>query len=411
MSQTTLSAPALGVRSLGRPFAFLWCNAVTFQLIATADRFTFVWLADDTLNVSSSTSGLIVFMLGLPMFLFVLPAGAIADRGRRRLQLLGSQAAGAVVTAVAAVLTATDAMTVPSAILIAFAFGLVLAFAFPVRSSLLPLIVGRERLMTAIPVMTVGANIAMIVGPVIAGVAINRWGVTGAFVVQCVLFLLSGAFVLRLAVPEVVTPQRRHLAAEIREGVSYLRHHSILRTLLVLMAIGGGCMMGPGFLLIPQVAKRVFGRDAAAASALFGVMGLGMMTMSFLLLRFRSHIRRRGVMFMSCMLVGSSTSVAMSVAPSYVSLVGMMFVWGLSGGVWANVSQSLLQENTDPAMLGRVMSLSGLMHTGVAPLAALLAGAVASRFGVQPTLGVFGAVGIVAILTVLALGNDLRNSV
>lgn len=405
---TAVSAAPITVRSLGRPFAFLWFNAVSFQLIATADRFTFVWLADDTLKTSSSVSGLIVFMLGLPMFLFVLPAGALADRGNRRLQLLASQAAGAVVTGGAAVLTATDRMTVPLAIVTALSFGLVLAFAFPVRSSLLPLIVGRHRLMTAIPIMTIGANMAMIVGPVLAGSAIDRWGITGAFSVQCLLFLVSGAFVLRLHVPETGQAEKRSLVAEIREGVAYIRHHVILRTLLILMSVGGGCMMGPGFLLIPQVAKREFGKSAEAASALFGMMGIGMMVMSLLIVRFGRHVTRRGVAFMSCMIVGSSTSMVMSVAPSYNVLLALMFVWGLTGGVWANMSQSLLQEHSQPAMLGRVMSLSGLMHTGVAPLAALLAGTIAGHLGPQHTLGVFGAVGLIVIVAVFVFGDELR---
>lgn len=396
------------VRSLGKPFAFLWFNAVAFQLIATADRFTFVWLAEDTLRTSSTVSGLIVFMLGLPMFLFVLPAGAIADRGNRRVQLLASQGAGAIVTGAAAVLTATETMNVPLAIITALSFGLVLAFAFPVRSSLLPLIVGRERLMMAIPLMTIGANLAMIVGPVVAGSAIDRWGITGAFTTQCLLFLVSGAFVLRLHIPETGYDTKRSLFAEIREGVTYIRLHAVLRTLLLLMAIGGGCMMGPGFLLIPQVAKREFGRTAEGASALFGMMGLGMMVMSLLLVRYGRRISRRGVAFMCCMIVGTATSIGMSVAPTYEVLLGSMFLWGLCGGVWANMSQSLLQEHSKPEMLGRVMSLSGLMHTGVAPLAALLAGAVASHLGPQTTLGVFGAAGMLGVVLALVFGHQLR---
>lgn len=68
---------------LGRPFVFLWCNSVTYQLVASADRFTFVWLSRETLGASRLVAGIVVFSLGIPMFLFVLAAGAMADRGTR----------------------------------------------------------------------------------------------------------------------------------------------------------------------------------------------------------------------------------------------------------------------------------------------------------------------------------------
>lgn len=404
---TTVTAPTTPSR-LGRPFLFLWTNSVTFQLIATADRFTFVWLADDTLKTTKFLSGLIVFMLGVPLFLFVLPAGALADRGNRRRQLLGSQAAGALVTAAAAVLTSTGVMNVPIAVVTALLFGLVLAFATPVRSSLTPLIVPRDRLMSAIPLMTIGANIAMISGPVLAGFTIQWWGVTGAFATQSLLFVVSGLLVSRLRIPEAEQRPERHLTDEIREGVRYIRGNVILRSLLVLMSVGGACMMGPGFLLIPQIARNEFGKDADTASALFGMMGVGMMLMSFLLIRYGPRVRRRGWAFMWCMVAGSSVSILMGIAPSYMALLGLMFAWGLCGGVWGNMSQSLLQERTDRAMIGRVMSISALMHTGVAPMAALLAGALASVIGAKPTLSVFGVVGLSAVVVMMVVGRQLR---
>src|SRR6187402_861344 len=75
----------------GTGFTLLWLNAVSYQLIGAADRFTFVWLVEETLDAAAWAAGMVVFALGAPVVLFVLLAGAMADRGDRRKQLLVSQ--------------------------------------------------------------------------------------------------------------------------------------------------------------------------------------------------------------------------------------------------------------------------------------------------------------------------------
>src|SRR4029078_8456700 len=129
-------SPAKAASFRGTGFVFLWLNAVSYQLIGAADRFTYVWLVDGTLGAAAWASGLVVFALGAPVVLFVLVAGAMADRGDRRRQLLLSQVAGMIVTAITAVLTATGVMNVALAAVTAFAFGCAFAFAQPVRMSL-----------------------------------------------------------------------------------------------------------------------------------------------------------------------------------------------------------------------------------------------------------------------------------
>jgi MFS family permease len=405
-----VTAPTLtGATGTKVVLRLLWVNAVVFQLVASADRFTFVWLSDETLQATKGVTGFIVFMLGLPMFLFLLPAGAFADRGRKRFQLLASQAVTAIVSAVAAVLTWRDAMTIPLAIMVATAFGLSFAFAFPVRSSLLPLVVGRERLPKAIPIMTIGMNLAMIAGPRIAGSTIKAFDITGAFITQAAFMVISMVFIARIPFTDApsIAP-RRSLIGEITEGLTYVRRSATLRTLLFLMGVGGGFMMGPSFLLLPIVARTEFGRDASAASLIFAVMGLGMLVVSLLLLRFGRALTRPGLALMVCMLFGTSIAIVMGFAPSFSFLLLLMFMWGLTGGVWANTTQTLLQSHAEPAMLGRVMSLSALVTTGIAPLSALFFGQLAERTTAKHAMGWAGVAGVLCVCGALWFGRELR---
>ena len=81
-------------------FPLLWVTVFAYLLIGSAERFTFVWLVIEELDGPSWASGLVLFSLGLPVFLFVLPAGALADRWDRRRLLMTTQLCGAAVTAV-----------------------------------------------------------------------------------------------------------------------------------------------------------------------------------------------------------------------------------------------------------------------------------------------------------------------
>jgi len=318
----------------------LWTNAVLLALIVSADRFTFLWLVEDTIGSPTWASGLIVFSLGAPVCLLVLTAGALADRHDRGRMLMLTQAAGTLVVLLGAVLVWIDVITLASAVLLAVAFGTVVAFAMPVRSSLVPALVGTERVMHAVVLMTVGANVAMIVGPLL---------------------------------------------------------------------VGGGLMGGSAFTLLPRIARDEFGRNAAEAARLFALMGLGMVTTSLLLMRYRSRIRRRGLVFMCSMVFGTTVQILQGFAPSFVTLELLLLSWGLTGGLYLNLNQALIQELTPRDRMGRVVALSTMVSAGLLPLGGLTAALVASAVGgTQASLSMFGLLGLTCVLLSLWRARGLR---
>ena len=111
---------------------------------------------------------------------------------------------------------------------------------------------------------------------------------------------------------------------------------------------------------------------------------------------------------MLCMVVATTNSIFQGRVPSYAWLAVLMFGWGLTGGVWANLNQVLIQEITPADRIGRVMGVVALMTTGLAPMGSLAAGAVSSAIGPQRTISVFGLVGLCCVLTVLWRSPALR---
>jgi len=398
----------------GTGFTLLWLNTVSYQLIGAADRFTFVWLVDETLGAAAWAGGLVVFMLGAPVVLFVLIAGAMADRGDRRKQLLVSQVAGMVVTAVTAVLVATEVMNVAYAAVTAFAFGCAFAFAQPVRMSLAPILVGRERLQRAVVTLTIGSNLATIVGPVLVGGVITHWGIAWALASQSVLFAVGFGFAWPLRVPPrdpglpLPPPiSRRQMVGEVREGVSSVWADTRLRWLFFVLMVGGAVMTGSSYLLLPKMVADVFDRGAADAAALFAYMGVGMVGTSLLILR-KLRLRRRGLVFLIAAVGAAVVQICQGLAPTYAALAVTLFAWGITGGFFINLNMVLIQEITPTPRLGRVVSLQQLCTFGMAPLGALVAGIVASSIGTRATLVAYGTTGLILISFAFIRAKDVR---
>lgn len=378
-------------------------------LVISADRFTFIWLVDDTLGSPTWAAGLVVFALGAPVCALVLTAGALVDRHDRRRILLTTQTAGAVVLTIAALMVGSGVVTLSVAVGIALVFGTVIAFALPVRAALVPALVGPHRVMHAVVVMTIGANVAMIVGPLLVGGVIDAHGVAWAFAVQAVCLALGVVSAWRLRIPaHPVVADRPRLTADIAVGLRYVWHHPELRALFGLLCVGGGLMGGGSFTLLPRLAREVFERDAADAARLFALLGLGMVSMSVLLMRFRGRIRRRGLFFMGFLVAGTTGQILQGFAPTFLSLQILMVLWGFTGGMYINLNQSLIQELTPLDRMGRVMGLSTLVNAGLLPIGGLVAGFVASLVGVRSALSLFGVTALACVITALVRAKGLR---
>lgn len=409
MGVEALEAPPERLSLRGTGFWMLWLNAVSLSLIVSADRFTFTWLIDDTLNGPAWASGMVIFALGAPVCALVLTAGALADRVDRGRMLMITQSCGLVVVSVAAVLVWTGVITIALATVVAVAFGLVVAFAMPVRSSLLPALVGKQRLMQGVVLMTIGMNVSMIAGPLAVGGIIKSHGVGWAFAAQAMCFGFGFLAAARIhAPPHPEVTDRPRLRTDIVDGLRFVWHHEVLRPLFGLLAVGGGLMAGGAFTLLPKVAREDFGRNAAEAARLFALMGLGMVITSLALMRYRSRITRRGLVFMLAMTVGTSVQVAQGLAPSFAVLQVLLLVWGLGGGFYMNLNQALIQEYAPMERMGRVMALSALFNAGLLPVGALFAGLLAAVTSPAAALSVFGALGLCCVQLTLWRSAPLR---
>lgn len=378
-------------------FKYLWLNTFGFALIQSTERFTFVWLVLQ-LGGGPSGAGLVAFALGIPVLFLSLPAGVLSDRMSRRQLLLWSQATALVLTGATAALVWSGRITIPLAYALAAGIGATTAFGRPVRQAIVPSIVEASRLQNAVALMTLGMNTSLIIGPAFGGGIIALTGLAWAFVLQTVLYALTLLPLLPLRLPKIVREEGRP-GRELLDGLAFILRRPGIRTLVGLLMLSGLFMIGPFQALLPHIAEAELGTGAFGASMLFVALGAGMLVTSILLAAAR-NIRRKGMWFMTNLIGGGVIWAGVGLSDAYALTFVLMLAWGLGGGLFINLNQTLIQLNTPDRLMGRVMSVHTLAFQGVGPLGALIAGGAADAIGATSWVTACGA----AIAVAAALG-------
>ena len=391
-----------------RPFRLLWTNSFLFILVQSTQRFAFVWLALE-LGAKSDISGLILFVMGIPVILISLIVGVMSDHADRRMLLLVSQTGALLITVAVAAMVSYGHITIRYAVIGSFISGIFIAIGSPVRNAIIPSIVSSDKLVGAIAVNTIGSNLGLIIGPVAAGPAIAVWGIEGAFWLQAAMHLVGFFALIPLQLPASVNTQRKRMREEIFGGISFIRGHAEVRSFYVLLSASILYMMAPWIVLGPQIAKEQAGASGSQATILFGLLGIGQFVSSIGILRYNHKIQQKGLWFIGGLCWGGFVQIVLGQSNSIAMMAVLLFAWGIGGGFYMNLSQTLIQNNTPAAVMGRVMAVHSLLMSGLAPLGALFVGLIARRIDSAPqTFSVAGALMLLTAVYFLTTKKNLR---
>lgn len=406
MSKNTAIRPTDLLRI--KPFRLLWLNSFIFILVQSTQRFAFVWLALG-LGAKSDISGLILFVMGVPALLISLPVGVMSDHMNRRTLLIVSQIGAVSITIAIATMITFDAMTIRWAIVGSCISGIFIALGTPVRSAIVPTLVPSDKLVGAIAISTIGNNFGLIIGPIAAGPAIDIWGIKGAFWLQAVLYSFGFLTLIPLELPPRHNTHRKRLREEIFGGIAFIQNNAAVRSFFVLLAGSVLFMMAPWIVLGPQIAKEQAGASASQTTALFAMLGVGQLLTSTLIMRYNHKMIRKGLWFMCGLCWGGSIQVLLGQSTSIFWMGLLLFAWGMGGGFYMNLSQTLIQNNTPPQVMGRVMAFHSLLMSGLAPTGALLVGIIARRLDNAPlTFSAAGALMLLLAIFFLTTKKHLR---
>jgi MFS family permease len=391
-----------------KPFRLLWLNSFVFILVQSTQRFAFVWLALG-LGAKSDISGFLLFVMGVPALLISLPVGVMSDHMNRRAILMVSQIGALIITIAIAAMITLDHMTIRWAIVGSFIAGIFIALGTPVRSAIVPTLVPSDKLVGAIAISTIGNNFGLIIGPIAAGPAISTWGIEGAFWLQAALYALGFLALLPLQLPPSQNSHRRKLRDEIFGGISFIQGNAAVRSFFVLLAGSVIFMMAPWMVLGPQIAKEEAGASGSQTTVLFAMLGVGQLLTSTLIMRYNHKMIKKGLWFMCGLCWGGSIQILLGQSSSLIGMGVFLFAWGMGGGFYMNLSQTLIQNNTPPQVMGRVMAFHSLLMSGLAPMAALLVGVIARKLDNAPlTFSCAGALMLCLALYFVAMKKHLR---
>jgi MFS family permease len=345
------------------------------------------WLV---LNLTGSgvDLGLTVALQFVPMLLFGMWGGLLADRLDKRRLLVATQAAGGVLAVALWALVATGTVRLWMVYVFAFLLGVVTMVDMPTRQAFVTEMVGPDEVPNAVGLNSAMFNTGRILGPAAAGLVIAWFGVAPAFLVNGISFLavIGGLLAMRTEELFLGTPAVRR-RGEVRAGLRYVWGEPTLRSTLFLVAVLG--TFGFNFVVVlPLLARYTFSGGAGLYSLFTSLMSVGSL-IGALVAASRARPSR-------ALLLGAGTAfgilmLATAAAPNPATACLLLVGVGLAVMLFLATANTTLQLSSDPAMRGRVMALYGLLFLGSTPVGGPLLGWISEQWGPRAGLALGGA--------------------
>lgn len=357
-----------------------------------------------SMTQSSFMLGLVNFTMLLPVLLFGLFGGVLADHVSRRHLMMGSQGFAMVMAFLLAYLAISGHVEVWHILVIVFFLGIAQAVDMPVRQSFLAELVPKEEISNAVGLNSGAFNVARFLGPAAAGVLLLSWSEGYLFALNGMSYFVLLFVLLTMRLPGTSTGSVRgagNLDA-LREGVSYAWSHAGIRAALI--HVGIVSMMGTAFIvLMPVFADRQFGGGPGMLGLLLSSAGIGSVIGALNLARRTGDeslspvIARFGVVAsIALILFAQSTNIFQSLSAGSQTLwvaTPLLVVAGFSVTTVIATTNAQIQVVVEDHLRGRVMSLFSVIFVGMAPIGSITAGVLAEVVGIQTTVTMFALLG------------------
>jgi predicted MFS family arabinose efflux permease len=383
-----------------RDFRLMWFGACTSSIGTWMQIVAQGWLIY-RLSHSAFLLALDQFLGGIPIFLFSLIGGVVADRAERRKILLASQYVQMASAGILTALVATGQVHVWHILCLSFVSGFAQAFGGPAYQALIPTLVDREDMPNAIALNSIQFNMAVTIGPALAGQALAKLGEKWCFGLNAISFLapiISLSMITARFLPE---KSAESIFTSLKEGIKFVRRQNSMEALTVLAFCMTALSM-PMRTYIPVFVKDIFHRGPETYGNLLSLMGIGSICGS-LAIASRGNMRNKGrfaLTMLICLGAGiAGFSLSKSLPLSYTMLV---LVGASMMAVFATVT-SLVQLITTNEMRGRVMSVYNCAFRGGMPMGNLLSGWLVPMFTAPIVLGTNGLILILLALYFLVV--------
>lgn len=339
------------------------------------------------------------FMLGLtlfaslfPSFIFSFLGGVVSDRYNRYKVLLITQIASMIQAVLMTLLIFFKHYSVWEIIALSALLGLINAFDVPARQSLVyEMVDDKAVLPNALALNSSMVNLSRLIGPGIAGIALEKFGEDICFGLNAVSFIAVIGSLLMMKLPAYVEKAHtKNVMGELKEGFQYIKRTPSILFILIMLALISLLVL-PYSTLIPVYAKDIFKGTASTFGVIDSVIGLGAFCGAIFLASLKPGRNLRKILAVNTLIFGIglvlfSHTTYYPLALLFATLTG----FGMMSQI--TISNTLIQTTVDPAMRGRVISFYAMAFFGMQPLGGLLIGGLSQWIGTPDTVLIQGMI-------------------
>jgi predicted MFS family arabinose efflux permease len=373
----------------------MWIGACTSSIGTWMQIVAQSWLIYSLTN-SKFLLALDQVLGGMPIFLFSLVGGVIADRIDRRHVLLGSQYVQMACAFTLTVLVGFGIVQVWQILTLSCIVGFAQAFGGPAYAALIPTLVDKEDMPNAIALNSIQFNVAVTVGPALGGIALASLGQTWCFALNGLSFLGPMVSLWMIQTRFLPAKTSESILTSMKQGFAFIRKQGAMEVLIVL-AFCMTFLAVPARTYLPVFAKDIFQRGSGTYALFLSLSGLGSIV-GALIVAALGNVHNKGKIALTLLICLGAALSGFALSTNLAASSFMLFLFGGAMiGVFSMVS-SLVQLITTNEMRGRVMSVYNCAFRGGMPMGNLVSGWLVPLYGAPIVLGVDGL-----LLVVLAL--------
>ena len=366
----------------------MWIGACTSSIGTWMQIIAQSWLIWRLSHHSEFLLGLDQFLGGIPIFLFSLIGGVVADRMERRRVLLGSQYIQMFSAGVLTLLVAFGWVRVWHILCLSFLSGFAQAFGGPAYQALIPTLVNKEDMPNAIALNSIQFNVAVMIGPALGGQALAHLGEKWCFGLNALSFLAPVISLTIITTRFLPVKTTETVLESMKEGFRFIRRQHAMGA-LILLAFCMTALSMPMRTFFPKFVTDVFHRGPETLGMFYSVMGLGSIIGS-LAIAAAGNARRKGLIALTMLMCLGASIAGFSLSHQLAFSYPLLVIAGASMmAVFATVS-SLVQLIVTNEMRGRVVSVYNFAFRGGMPFGNLATASLVKAFTAPVVLAVNG---------------------
>lgn len=363
------------------------------------------WLVYEMTN-SPFMLGIVTGAFSIPVIFLAIPGGAIADRVSKRNLMMAPLFVIAFLHVSIAILIAINLISVWHLIVASFISGILFSVEQPAKQAIIPEIVGRDLLMNAIALSSVGFNLMRVIAPAVAGFLVAYLGIAPVYFIGAALTVLGVLFLLLL--PQKDSPQERPGASfneDMMAGIKYMYQNKTVMILFILILIAT-LFSQPFQFFLPVFARDILKVGETGLGWMMAASGIGAV-ISTLGIASLGDYRKKSYLLLSFMGLTGLFLVFFSFTTNFILSMIFLVMLGMFVPGFNTMSNTMLQTYSSLEMRGRVMSIMTVAY-GLAPLGAMPLGAVAEIIGTPQSLAIGGSLASLFAFGIVIFNKGFR---